>query len=63
MLLIENLVFRWQEWRDRQEEEPDLLPRIRRVWTAPRVPESRVTATRTRLALRHRPALSPRPGV
>jgi len=63
MLLIENLAVRWREWRDRQEEEPDLVPRLRKVWTAPRDASPRATATRTTTALGHRPALNARPGV
>ena len=62
MVLVENIVFRWREWRDRQEEEPDLLPRLRRVWTAPRVPVAPETATRTP-ALQPQQALHARPGV
>jgi len=62
MVLVENIVFRWREWRDRQEEEPDLVPRLRRVWTAPRVPVPRETAARTS-ALGSRPAWHARPGM
>ena len=63
MLLIENIVVRWQEWRDRQEEEPDLVPRLRKVWTAPRVPQLRQVSTRTPATLGSRPALHARPGM
>ena len=31
MLLIENIRVRFREWRD-QSEDPDLVPRLRRVW-------------------------------
>jgi hypothetical protein len=31
MLLTENIVLRVHEWLDRHEE-PDLVPRLRRVW-------------------------------
>jgi len=62
MVLVENVLFRWREWRDAQQEEPDLVPRLRRVWTAPRVPDARETATRTSVLRRH-PALHARPGV
>jgi len=60
MVLVENILFRWREWRDGQQEEPDLVPRLRRVWTAPRVPDPRESRTS---ALRPHPALHARPGV
>ena len=63
MLLIENIVVRWQEWRDRQEEEPDLVPRLRKVWTAPRVRPLRQVSTRTPAPLGSRPAWHARPGM
>jgi hypothetical protein len=62
MLLIENLAYRWKEWRDRQEEEPDLVPRLRQVWTAPRFPPAPGTAART-AAFGRGPALNPLPRV
>ncbi len=32
MLLTENIVVRYREWRDRKQE-PDLVPRLRRLWS------------------------------
>ncbi|HSK10935.1 MAG TPA: hypothetical protein VK911_15240 [Vicinamibacterales bacterium] len=34
MLMLDNLRVRLQEWRD-QSEDPDLVPRFRRLWRAP----------------------------
>ncbi len=63
MLLTENIAFRVREWLDRRDE-PDLVPRFRRVWAAARVPAVRQAAIRRPGAvLVRRPALLPRPGV
>jgi hypothetical protein len=31
-LWLQNLLWRLAEWRDRDRGQPDLLPRLRRVW-------------------------------
>lgn len=59
MLLTENLAVRLHEWLDRETEEPDLVPRFRRLWTEPRVRPAapKPPGLRRLLALRDRPAL------
>lgn len=58
MLLTENIAVRYREWRDRETEEPDLVPRLRRLWAAPRgeAPET-LLHRRPEVALRREPAL------
>jgi hypothetical protein len=57
MLLTDNIVVRYREWRDR-EEQPDLVPRLRRLWSRDRIEPVRGPRGRRRLlGLRHRPAL------
>ena len=59
MLLTENLVVRYREWRDRANDEPDLVPRLRRLWSRARIEPARPPrATHRFLALRHRAALN-----
>ncbi len=63
MLLTENLVQRYREWADRErDDEPDLVPRLRRLWTAPRAEPAAMAAHQHReIGLRRQPALeSPR---
>lgn len=58
MLLTENIVLRCREWRDRRTDEPDLVPRMKRLWgreLVERVPQKR--GARSLLALGNRPAL------
>ncbi len=49
MLLLDNLRFRFREWRD-QPVDPDLVPRFRRLWrakaeaAAPAAPPARLPA-------------------
>jgi hypothetical protein len=58
MLLTENLAVRYREWRDRETEDPDLVPRLRRLWGRDRIEAApRPRAHRRLLALRHRAAL------
>ena len=58
MLLTENVVVRYREWRDRATEKPDLVPRLRRLWSRDRVEPAPQPRSRRRLpALRHRAAL------
>ena len=64
MLLTENIALRVREWLDRETEEPDLVPRFRRLWTGPCTPpEHEKPAGRRLMALRRRPVLEARPGV
>ena len=56
MLLTKNIAWRYREWIDSRTGEPDLVPRFRRVWTAPRVePVPPQDDTRPELSLRHQP--------
>lgn len=32
MQFTENIVYRVREWRDRNDDEPDLTARMRRLW-------------------------------
>jgi hypothetical protein len=58
MLLTDNIVVRYLEWRDRRTETPDLVPRMRRLWKVDRVEPARHPRGRRRLlALRHRATL------
>lgn len=58
MLLTENIVVRYGEWRDRRTTEADLVPRLRRLWSRDRVESAPQPSGRRRLlALRHRAAL------
>lgn len=58
MLLTDNIVLRYCEWRDRANEMPDLVPRMRRLWSAERSSAaSKPGRSRRLLALRHRAAL------
>jgi hypothetical protein len=58
MLLTENIVVRYREWRDRATEKPDLVPRMRRLWSMDRIETARQSRGRRRLLpLRHRAAL------
>jgi hypothetical protein len=58
MLLTENIVLRYREWRDRAIEKPDLVPRMRRLWASERIEPSRSPRGRRHLlAYRHRTAL------
>jgi len=58
MLLTENIVVRYREWRDRATDEPDLVPRLRRLWSVDRVQSATHPRGRRRLlALRHRVTL------
>ncbi len=57
MLLTENIVVRYREWRDRKQE-PDLVPRLRRLWKmAPVEPAPQPHGSRL-LDLRHRAPLA-----
>jgi hypothetical protein len=65
MLVTENIAFRLREWLDRREEEPDLVPRLRRLWKAPavaRLPQHPPSVGAERRLLR-RATLAPRPGM
>jgi hypothetical protein len=54
MLLTENIVVRYREWLDRSEQ-PDLVPRMRRLWSQARVePAPQPRSRRRLLVLRHR---------
>lgn len=46
MLLIENITYRYREWRDRAttENEPDLVDRYKRLWREPVAAEERHAA-------------------
>ncbi len=58
MLFTENIVLRYHEWLDRGQE-PDLVPRMRRLWTMDRVESAPPPRRRGRLlTLRHRAALA-----
>ena len=63
MLLFENIAIRVKEWRDRQEEEPDLVPRLRKVWSAPRGASPPHAAARSTATLRPQHALNSRVGL
>jgi hypothetical protein len=61
MVLFENIIVRWREWRDRQEEEPDLVSRLRKVWKEPGLPSPvRPAPVRTAGTLRPHAALHTR---
>jgi hypothetical protein len=58
MLLTENIVYRVREWLDGRDDEPDLVPRIRRLWTEAAAPRDREVASEPRpLRLIGRPTL------
>lgn len=64
MILTDNIAVRVREWLDRREEQPDLVPRLRRLWKAPvaaRAENSSPTHASRRLL--RRAALAPRPGM
>jgi hypothetical protein len=64
MLLTENIALRVREWLDRETEEPDLVPRFRRLWTEPRLEPVREDAVaHSSAALRGQPVLEQRAGV
>jgi len=64
MLLTENIVLRVREWRDRQSEGPDLVPRLRRLWKEPPArPRPEPSTGRASRTLRHGPALQARPSA
>ncbi len=55
MLLTENIVVRYHEWLDRRTEEPDLVPRMRRLWSVDRIESAPRPRRRHRLlAIPHR---------
>lgn len=57
MLLAENIVIRYHEWRDRKQE-PDLVPRMRRLWSVDRIESAPPPRCRRKLLVhRHRAAL------
>lgn len=63
MLLTENIVVRYREWRDRKQE-PDLVPRLRRLWSVDHIePAPRPRGRHHLLALRRRAALEVSRGV
>jgi hypothetical protein len=57
MLFTENIAVRYREWCDRRQE-PDLVPRMRRLWRMGRIESAPPPRGRRRLlALLHRAAL------